>query len=165
MMKKIKNPFVAREGYHCFGCSPDNRMGLRLNFQEDGEYLVSEWQPESQFQGWNNTVHGGIQTTLLDEIASWLVFVKLRTSGVTSRMEVKLKKPVMSNEGALHLKARLREMKRNVAVIDTWLYNHQGELCTEAVMYYFTFPESLAREKYWYPGHEAFMDEDPARNE
>jgi hypothetical protein len=32
-------------------------------------------------------------------------------------------------------------------------------------MYYYTFPEALAREKYWYPGHEAFVDEDIAGNE
>jgi len=155
-MKKINNPFVRQEGYNCFGCSPDNHNGLRLKFEEDGEYLVAQWLPEPQFQGWNNTLHGGIQATLLDELASWLVFVKLRTSGVTSRMEVKLRIPVPTNQGTLFLKGKLREMKRNIAVIDTWLYNHDMVLCTEGVMYYYTFPEDLAREKYWYPGNKAF---------
>jgi acyl-coenzyme A thioesterase PaaI-like protein len=158
-MKKINNPFVRKSGYNCFGCSPDNKNGLRLRFQEDGEFLTAEWLPEQHFQGWNNTLHGGIQATLLDELASWLVFIKLKTSGVTSRMEVKLRKPVPTNQGSLFLKGKLREMKRNIAVIDTWLYNHDMVLCTEAVMYYYTFPEDLAREKYWYPGNEAFMKE------
>ncbi len=155
-MKKINNPFVRQAGYNCFGCSPDNPIGLKLNFETDGEFVVAEWQPEPQFQGWNNTLHGGIQATLLDELASWLVFVILDTSGVTSKMEVKLRKPVTTNQGTLFLKGKLREMKRNIAVIDTWLYNHEMILCTEAVMYYYTFPEDLAREKYWYPGNEAF---------
>ncbi|MCB9015393.1 MAG: PaaI family thioesterase [Lentimicrobiaceae bacterium] len=158
-MSKITNPFVKQPGYNCFGCSPDNKFGLKLSFVEEGEEVIAHWLPQPQFQGWNNTLHGGIQTTLLDEIASWLVFVKLNTSGVTSRMEVKLRKPVAMDQGALILKARLREMKRNIAVIDTWLYSHQMELLTEAVMYYYTFPADIAAEKFWYPGKEAFYDE------
>lgn len=157
-MNKIRNPFIKREGYNCFGCSPDNKQGLRLNFEIEGDFVVARWQPEPQFQGWNNTLHGGIQATLLDELASWLVFVKLNTSGVTSRMEVKLRKPVTTNQGTLFLKGKLREMKRNIAVIDTWLYNSEMVMCTEAVMYYYTFPQDIAREKFWYPGSDAFFD-------
>jgi hypothetical protein len=32
------------------------------------------------------------------------------------------------------------------------------EMCTEAVMYYFTFPQEIAKEKFWYPGKDAFFD-------
>lgn len=156
---KLRNPFVHRDGYQCFGCSPDNPFGLKLQFKEEGEFVTATWTPLEHFQGWCNTLHGGIQATMLDEIASWLVFVKLHTSGVTSNMEIRLRKPVKTNEGDLHLKAKLREMKRNIAVIDTWLYDSNMQLCCEAVMHYFTFPEALAREKYWYPGREAFYDD------
>ncbi|MFH1119204.1 MAG: PaaI family thioesterase [Bacteroidota bacterium] len=155
---KIKNPFTKREGYNCFGCSPDNPIGLKLEFLTEGEFVIAEWQPDPWFRGWNNTLHGGIQATLLDELASWLVFVKLNTSGVTSKMEVKLRKPVATNNGTLYLRGKLREMKRNIAVIDTWLSDHEMVVCTEAVMYYYTFPEKLAREKFWYPGKEAFIE-------
>ncbi|HLO91802.1 MAG: PaaI family thioesterase [Chloroflexota bacterium] len=155
-MKKLLNPFTKFEGYQCFGCSPGNSNGLQLEFFDDGEYITAEWEPLAHFQGWNNTLHGGIQATMMDEIASWLVFVQLNTSGVTCEMEMKLKKPVKTNEGKLYLKAKLREMKRNIALIDTYLYNNKMELCAEGLMQYFTFPQSIAREKYWYPGREAF---------
>jgi acyl-coenzyme A thioesterase PaaI-like protein len=157
-MKKIINPFVHRDGYNCFGCSPNNSFGLKLEFQEEDDFVIAKWDPIDHFQGWSNTLHGGIQATMLDEIASWLVFVKLDTSGVTSQMEVKLKKPVPMNEGTLFLKAQLREMRRNIAVIDTWLFNNKMELCTEGVMHYFTFPQKLAKEKFWYPGKDAFYE-------
>ena len=159
-MKKILNPFVKLEGYNCFGCSPDNSAGLQLKFSEEGEYIVARWMPKPQFQGWKNVLHGGIQATLLDEIASWLVFVKLKTSGVTSRMEVKLSKPVYTDKGELTLKARLSKMNRNIAVIDTSLFDYNGELCTTAVMHYYTFPLQVAQEKLWYPGGEAFYEEE-----
>ena len=158
-MKKIRNPFVEKEGYNCFGCSPGNKLGLNLTFSEDGEFIISKWLPKPHFQGWQNVLHGGIQATLLDEIASWLVFIKLNTSGVTSRMDVKLKKPVYTDKGELILKAKLKEMNRNIAVIETWLYNPEMELCTYAIMHYYTFKEEIAREKLWYPGSEAFFEE------
>jgi len=157
-MKKIRNPFVEKEGYNCFGCSPGNKLGLNLTFSEDGEFIVSKWLPKPHFQGWQNVLHGGIQATLLDEIASWLVFIKLNTSGVTSRMDVKLKKPVYTDKGELILKAKLKEMNRNIAVIETWLYNPEMELCTYAIMHYYTFKEEIAREKLWYPGSDAFYE-------
>lgn len=163
-MKKLQNPFVKLNGYQCFGCSPDNPHGLRLKFVEEGDWITSSWEPADHFQGWLNTLHGGIQATLLDEIASWCVFAKLNTSGVTCEMEVKLKKQLMTNEGAVHLKAKIREMRRNIAVIDTYLYNSKMELCTEGVMHYYTFPPKIASEKLWYPGRDAFYIKEDSEN-
>ena len=31
-MKKIINPWKDMEGYNCFGCSPDNEAGVRMEF-------------------------------------------------------------------------------------------------------------------------------------
>ena len=28
------------EGYNCFGCSPDNEAGVRMEFYEDGDEVV-----------------------------------------------------------------------------------------------------------------------------
>ena len=44
--KKIINPLRNHEGYNCFGCSPDNPIGLHLEFYEDGDYIVSTWHPD-----------------------------------------------------------------------------------------------------------------------
>ena len=66
-MKKIINPWKDMEGYNCFGCSPDNEAGVRMEFYEDGDEVVSIWKPRPEYQGWLNTLHGGIQSVLLDE--------------------------------------------------------------------------------------------------
>ena len=47
-MKKIIHPWSNHEGYNCFGCSPDNPIGLHLEFYEDGDYIVSTWHPETE---------------------------------------------------------------------------------------------------------------------
>lgn len=143
-MKKIVNPWKETEGYNCFGCSPCNRAGLHMEFYEDGDEVVSRWTPRPEYQGWLHTLHGGIQSVLLDEICGWVVFRKLQTAGVTSKMETRFRKSVSTDDNFLTLRARLREQRRNLAVIDARLYNSQGELCTEAVCTYFTFPPEKA---------------------
>lgn len=50
-MKKIINPWKNMEGYNCFGCSPDNEAGVRMEFYEDGDEIVSIWKPPSGISG------------------------------------------------------------------------------------------------------------------
>jgi acyl-coenzyme A thioesterase PaaI-like protein len=157
-MKKIINPFIHWEGYNCFGCSPANEHGLRMEFREEGDYVLCTWNPLPHFQGWQDVLHGGIQATLMDEIASWVVFVKVRTSGVTSRMDVRLSKAVYVSDGPVHLRAKLQEMKRNIAMVHVELFDHNENLCSEGVIHYYTYPEERAREKLRYPGYDKFYE-------
>lgn len=159
-MRKVLNPFKGKEGYNCFGCSPDNENGLRMHFIDEGEYLTAVWSPKDYFQGYDNVLHGGIQSTLMDEIASWYVYAKLETAGVTSRLEVRYKKPVYMNKGDLRLKAKLIAKNRNLADIAVELFDADGKLCAIGQVQYFTFNEKVAREKFWYPGPEAFFEKE-----
>lgn len=155
-MKKIVNPFVTIPTYNCFGCSPNNEHGLQMKFEEDGDEIVCKWHPTGHFQGYGNVLHGGIQGAMMDEIAGWLVLVKLKTAGVTSKMEIRYKKPVLIDGGEITLRARLGEMKRNIAVIKAELCDSSGTVCSTGDVWYFTLSEKDAREKLRYPGLESF---------
>ncbi len=156
-MRKIVNPFQSL-GNPCFACSKTNPIGLKLDFFEDGDRVVSEWEPRPDLQGYINVLHGGIQTTLLDEIASWAVYVKAGTAGVTSSIDIRFLRPVYINRGALKISARLEKQEDRLAVLHTELRDRNDRLCTEATVCYFLFPEKIAREKYHYPGIEAFFE-------
>ncbi|MCX6282817.1 MAG: PaaI family thioesterase [Bacteroidetes bacterium] len=127
-MKELRNPFVSLEGYNCFGCSPGNSIGLQMKFFEDGEEIVSQWEPKKHFQGYHTILHGGIQATLMDEIASWFVYVKLKSAGVTSKAEVRYIKPLYVDRGALTIRASLFRMRRNLADISVKIFDHEGVL-------------------------------------
>ena len=157
-MKKLINPFAVTEGYNCFGCSPHNDIGLRMQFYEEEDGIVSYWNPQIHYQGWNGILHGGIQSTLIDEIASWYVFVKLKTFGVTSRLDIKLKKTVLISNGEIKLIAKLIEMKRNIAFIDVKLYDGNNQLCAEGNIQYFTYPDNKEINNMKYPGYDKFVD-------
>lgn len=145
-MKKIKNPWGHLKGYNCIGCSPTNPIGLHLEFYEDGDDIVSRWIPTENYQGWLNTLHGGIQGLMLDEIASWIIFRKMQSTGVTSKMEVKYMKPVSTLDRHVTLRARIQKQMRNVVFIDAELYNGDGEICTKANLVYFCDVKQLGRE-------------------
>ncbi len=147
-MKRILNPWLHTEGYNCFGCAPHSERGLRMEFWEDGDDIVSQWMPRTEFQGWHNTLHGGIQATLADEIASWVIFRKLQTGGVTSKMEVKYLRPIRTDEGAITLRAHIVEQRRNLVRVAITINNSHGERATEVECLYFTFPQERAREEF-----------------
>lgn len=144
-MKKILNPWRDVEGYNCFGCAPNNEAGVKMEFYEDGDEIVSIWKPRPEYQGWINTLHGGIQAVLLDEICAWVILRKLQTTGVTSKMETRYMKSVDTTDDHVELRASIVEKKRNIIIVEARLYNVNGELCTKAVCTYFTFPQEKAR--------------------
>jgi uncharacterized protein (TIGR00369 family) len=159
-MKKITNPFAhAAEtgGYNCFGCSPANNHGLHLEFWEDGDEVIARWSPQKAYEGWIGVLHGGIQATLLDEVAAWLVFVKLKTAGVTTRLNVEYPKAVFLSKGEITVRARLIATDKRIATIGCNLTDGEGTICTRAEATYFCFPEKIARAKYNYPGADAFF--------
>ncbi|MFW6019883.1 MAG: PaaI family thioesterase [Bacteroidales bacterium] len=157
-MKPLHNPYADYKNYNCFGCSPDNPIGLHLQFYEDGDYILTSWNPDHNLEGFFNVLHGGIQATMLDEIASWVVFVKLGTAGMTSTMNVKYKRPVNIDSGEITIRAKLIEMKRNIAVIKSEILDANGKICSYADVQYFTFSPDKAKEKMHYPGLEKFKD-------
>jgi len=157
-MRKLRNPFDALPGYFCFGCSSDNKHGLRMTFFEDGDEIISRWDPDPQYQGYINIIHGGVQATLMDEIASWVVFIKLKTGGVTSRLSSRFRKPVLVNEGPLTIRARLKEHSGRIAAIEVKLFNGEQILCADASVEYFVLSPEKAATSMNYPGVEAFYE-------
>jgi len=158
-MRKINNPFTSlasRDEYNCFGCSPFNEIGLQLEFWEDGDEIIAEWVPKKSFEGWMNVLHGGIQATLMDETASWLVLIKLKTAGVTSGLKINYIKPVYISRGNITLHARLISFNTPIAKIECTLSDGECTLCAEAEADYFCYPEKIAKAKFKYPGVEAF---------
>ena len=155
-MKILSNPWSEIPGYNCFGCCDKNPLGLKMKFIEKEDYVMSEWIANTDYQGYHNVLHGGIQASLMDEIAGWTIFVKANTGGVTARLEVKYKKPVALDEKPIVLKSYLVEINKRIARLKVELFNSNGELCSVAEAEYFVLSPEMAREKFSFPGKEAF---------
>lgn len=146
MMKKIRNPWIPLldEGYNCFACAPTNLKGLKMEFWEDGDELVSLWRPTPDYEGWLGTLHGGIQSTLIDEIGGWWIGRKKQLSAMTTKLNVKFMKPVSSKpEDEIELRCRLKEEKRTFVTMQVTLSQH-GEVRTEGELTYYCFSRAMS---------------------
>ena len=83
------------EGHNCFACGTANPIGLNLQFYRFGDAVYSDITLEKNHEGWENMAHGGIVSTLLDEVMSWTIMYFKKTFLVTRKMEVKYIRPVL----------------------------------------------------------------------
>jgi acyl-coenzyme A thioesterase PaaI-like protein len=86
----------ARSQSSCFACESDNSRGLRLQFQknEAGE-MAAEWIPDSELEGFQGIVHGGIVSTVLDEAMSKVV-AESGVKALTAELRVRFRQHVTS---------------------------------------------------------------------
>ena len=87
-------PIEKLQGYGCFACGTANPIGLDMQFYRLGDAVCSEIVLSKQYEGWENMAHGGIVSTLLDEIMSWTGMYFKRSFLVTRKMEIKYIRPV-----------------------------------------------------------------------
>ena len=156
-MIKLKNPYAEYPEYSCFGCSPTNPSGLHMEFFKDGDELVCRWDPVEHYQGFYDILHGGIQATMMDEIASWVVFVILDTAGVTYQLNTRFRKPVHISKGLITVRATLVKQQKRVAEIEARLYDGDNVLCAESQANYFVMPYEKAVSDFHFPGKDAFL--------
>lgn len=145
-MKALTNPWLSIPGYNCFVCSPDNPIGLKMKFFLDGDNIVSIFPLNRNHQGWIDTLHGGLQATMLDEICAWQIIHLLGTSGVTGKMEVRYKRPVPTTWKYVVVRAEVISRKGKVITLRATISSPDGLLCAEAQCIYFSFPPEKAEE-------------------
>ncbi|MDA8227009.1 MAG: PaaI family thioesterase [Desulfitobacterium hafniense] len=77
----------------CFACGPENPYGLKLKFTEEGDTYKTVFTPDKHYQGYPGILHGGLVSTVLDEVMGrWL-----SSKGIiapTGKLEVRFKKPI-----------------------------------------------------------------------
>lgn len=159
--KKLHNPFNTTKGddYYCFGCSPTNNLGLHLEFYSDGDEIVGEWMPKRTFEGFKNVVHGGIQATIMDEVASWAIYALVGTAGVTQKLEVNYLKPLFMSKGKVTNRCKVSKADEKQAILFVELLDGKGVVCSNGYVDYYLFPLRIAQLKYAYPGKDAFWSE------
>jgi uncharacterized protein (TIGR00369 family) len=78
----------------CFVCGEENPLGLRLKSRLENGLVVLRYAPRDADRGWREIVHGGIATTLLDEVMTWAAILHARRACVAAEMTVRLVRPV-----------------------------------------------------------------------
>lgn len=131
--------------HNCFGCSSVNPSGLQMKFFTDGQAVYSRVRVPEHLCGWSNIVHGGVLTTILDEIMSWSAIHILKRIALTRSMSVEFVKPVQVGS-ELRAEARVREANaKNDAITEGVIYGPRGDACARATANFKVFSPAVAR--------------------
>lgn len=90
--------FVFGREQTCFGCGPFNDRGMQLRFEKDGDVVRTRTTPTKGWDGPPGVLHGGLQATLIDEVAGWTLVGFLGRIGLTTSMNVRYMRPVRLGE-------------------------------------------------------------------
>lgn len=120
------------EDHECFGCGPANPSGLRMKFFTDEVSVISWVTVPQHLCGWSRLVHGGVITTMLDEIMGRSVIYLLKKLGLTKHMEIEFIRPVFIGK-ELRIEGNVREVLNDrEALAEGVLYDEEGRVCTKS---------------------------------
>lgn len=118
---------------YCFGCGPNNPIGLRLAFEWDertGDYATT-YTPRPEDQGWQGRVHGGLIALVFDEVLSRVVLATEGHSWVTAELTTRLKQPVAIGE-PLVFRARIARHHPRLMICAGEAYTETGQIVAAA---------------------------------
>jgi uncharacterized protein (TIGR00369 family) len=68
-------------------------LSVRWEWDEDSDAVTGRFVPGPHHGGYENRLHGGILTALLDEAMAWASAVRMRSYCVTGDLQVRFKRP------------------------------------------------------------------------
>jgi acyl-coenzyme A thioesterase PaaI-like protein len=117
-----------------------------MNFSTDGERVYSFMQVPSTMTGWDQTVHGGILSTMLDEVMGWSVIYLLKKIGMIKSITVQFNKAVQAGERLTIVGGIQEKRSERSALMQGAIFNADDTLCLEATGQFTTMrPEAALR--------------------
>lgn len=99
----------------CFGCSQENPVGLRVNFELKNDSCFGEFISNRYHMGPPDSVHGGIIMSLIDEAISTLGRGLLTYDVRTIKNEITFRNAAKIGE-RIYIEASLKEEKSRIIV-------------------------------------------------
>jgi len=110
---------------NCFACGSDNRKGLHLHFDFTAEgHATAAWLPTREYEGFEGVIHGGIVTTVLDEVMAQAV-VASGQKAMTCELRVRLRRQVAPGE-TLCLDGWITEVQKRKLTTEATLTDASG---------------------------------------
>ena len=124
-------PLALEDDHWCFACGADNPHGLHLSgFRDEGDDYVCEFVPERHHQSWAGITHGGILSTLLDEVMVRMVRARCGHA-VTAEITVRFCEPVATGT-RLELRARTISQRGKLALTEGEIRLPDGQIAAQA---------------------------------
>ncbi len=130
----------------CFVCGVSNPRGLNLGFETDGAIVTGRFRLLPEHAGFQNTVHGGIIATVLDEAMVWACGVAAGRFTYCAELTVRYRKTLAPGQD-VRLVGRLTANRKNrLFEAQAELINSEGEVLASGAGKYLPVPDELAME-------------------
>jgi acyl-coenzyme A thioesterase PaaI-like protein len=120
---------------YCFVCGDKNKRGLKVAFYYDDGKAKAEYIPSREYEGYKDILHGGIISSLLDEVMIQSIIAR----GIltfTIQMEVKFKTLAKIGEKIL-LEGHIIQDKGKIIVTEGNAFKLDGTIIATAKGKYF----------------------------
>jgi acyl-coenzyme A thioesterase PaaI-like protein len=139
------------DDHYCFGCGRLNPFGLHMHFYAlDSNSIWAPFTPLREHEGYMGMTHGGIITTVLDEVMAWSLY-RIGAWAVTARLSVAFKHPIEVGVPARAIGRVVADRGRLLDVSGTIERAHDGLVLAESTAVFARVPKSQAdawRDRY-----------------
>lgn len=125
----------------CFVCGDQNEHGLKARFFDDGDQVVTDLVTEPAFEGYRGIYHGGIVSTLLDEVMIKAILAR-DVLAVTAEITIRFRQPIGIGV-KLRLAGRVVRVKGRVYVTEGEAVGEDGIVYATAKGTYIEAPPEL----------------------
>lgn len=115
---------------YCFVCGDKNKIGLKVAFFYENGKTKAQYTPTREFEGYKDILHGGILSSLLDEVMIYSIIAQGIIT-VTVQMEVKFKKSAKIGE-TLFLEGQITEDKGKILFSEGKIFKQDGTIIAES---------------------------------
>lgn len=132
----------------CFGCRGEREGGLQLAIVEAEGGVTCDFTATSRYQSYPGIVHGGIVSTILDEVMAHCVAVLLGRLCVATTLRVKFVEPLRAGR-SYRVRARvLDDVERDDAVhrVEAEIVDSRSEMVACASGSYLWLTAAQARK-------------------
>jgi len=132
--------------HNCFGCGRLNAHGLQMQFRTDpeGNGVWSRFVPDARFEGYQGVIHGGIVSTVLDEVMAWSLY-REDVWAVTGQMTVRFRKPMLVGEPTRAIGYIGERRRRTIEMRGEIRRESDNVLLAEATATFVAVPEDQAK--------------------
>ena len=99
----------------CFACGPENPIGLQIVFTLEDGACMGSFTPGKYHVGFNDTVHGGIIFSALDDVMANFLYLQ-GIKAFTARCEIRYRKALRVGQ-TIELTARVENERKRLATL------------------------------------------------
>ncbi len=125
----------------CFVCGEQNKIGLKAKFFFNNGRAVTEYIAERRFEGYKDIFHGGIISTLLDEVMI-KALLSMDIYAMTVELNVRFHKIVTIGQ-KLNFTGRLEKKHGRLYLTRGEAKNEDGEMVASATGKYLEVKDNM----------------------